>query len=342
MSYASVASHNLPPEEEQPKPDPTLLDGHFQGETPAHVDVDSKVNILPPGSDPNKPDIHPEPAPHPEPVTLNPAPVPEPHVSEVAPTPLPAPNKADIKLPEIEAHEQKLANRAKAEKEEIKKDVKGGFRKAEKKGKEYAKKAEVGGVSTPEDGDWQRIMGTQGLIVLQKEFEEVESRLAPYWEKTKDVVLRPGTLGGLMGVVNVGLLGTIGYFAYTRKDQPWDRRIVGGAVAGTLALFGAEGYVAESYLQTPEGREEAERAKQEGSKLYLQAKEVILRPQVAGGLVGAFNLAVIGAVGYVSYRHWNQPWDRRIVSSVAVGLLGLSGLEGWAGKVYKDKELPKH
>jgi hypothetical protein len=80
-------------------------------------------------------------------LTLNPAPVPEPHVSEVAPTPLPAPNKADIKLPEIEAHEQKLANRAKAEKEEIKKDVKGGFRKAEKKGKEYAKKAEVCGVT---------------------------------------------------------------------------------------------------------------------------------------------------------------------------------------------------
>lgn len=40
---------------------------------------------------------------------------------------------------------------------------------------------------------------------------------------------------------NVGLLSTIGYFAYTRKDQPWDRRIVGATVAGTLALFGAEG-----------------------------------------------------------------------------------------------------
>jgi len=41
--------------------------------------------------------------------------------------------------------------------------------------------------------------------------------------------------------VNVGILGTMGYFAYTRRDQPWDRRIVGGAVASTLALFGAEG-----------------------------------------------------------------------------------------------------
>jgi hypothetical protein len=42
------------------------------------------------------------------------------------------------------------------------------------------------------------------LTVRQKEFEEVESRLAPYWEKTKDVVLRPGTLGGLMGVGESG------------------------------------------------------------------------------------------------------------------------------------------
>jgi hypothetical protein len=50
-----------------------------------------------------------------------------------------------------------------------------------------------------------------------------------------------GTVLTLGVLVNVGLLGTIGYFAYTRKDQPWDRRIVGGAVAGTLALFGAEG-----------------------------------------------------------------------------------------------------
>jgi hypothetical protein len=41
--------------------------------------------------------------------------------------------------------------------------------------------------------------------------------------------------------VNVGVIGTLGYFAYTRQNQPWDRRIVGSAVAGTLALFGAEG-----------------------------------------------------------------------------------------------------
>ena len=46
-------------------------------------------------------------------------------------------------------------------------------------------------------------------------------------------------------------------------------------------------YVADSYLSTAEGQAEAERAKREGSKAFLQAKEVILRPKVAGGLAGA-------------------------------------------------------
>jgi hypothetical protein len=53
-------------------------------------------------------------------------------------------------------------------------------------------------------------------------------------------------------------------------------------------------FVTESYLNTPEGREEAERAKREGSRAYLQAKEVVLRPGVAGGLAGfgKFNYVV--------------------------------------------------
>lgn len=90
----------------------------------------------------------------------------------------------------------------------------------------------------------------------------------------------------------------------------------------------------------------------------MQAKEVILRPGVAGGLAGfgelsdtpchkvapahlAVNVAIIGAVSYLSYKHWNERWDNRVVSAVAVGLIGLSGLEGYAGKTYVDKELPK-
>jgi uncharacterized membrane protein YebE (DUF533 family) len=90
----------------------------------------------------------------------------------------------------------------------------------------------------------------------------------------------------------------------------------------------------------------------------LHTKETVLRPGVAGGLVGAgesaglagflfpvetlarwlttryhnetVNVAVLGAVGYLSYKNWNLPrWDRQTVSSVVVGLVALSAAEGW-------------
>jgi hypothetical protein len=42
------------------------------------------------------------------------------------------------------------------------------------------------------------------------------------------------------------------------------------------------------------------------------------------------NVAVLGAVGYLSYKNWNLPrWDRQTVSSVVVGLVALSAAEGW-------------
>jgi hypothetical protein len=96
-----------------------------------------------------------------------------------------------------------------------------------------------------------------------------------------------------------------------------------------LLLFGSEGYFAEAYSQTDQGRAEAQRAREEGAYLYKQAKQVVLRPGVLGGIVGVFNLAVLGTVGYFAYENWDLPrWDRRTVSAVTVGLLGLSLGEG--------------
>jgi len=327
-----------------PQPDQDLLDGHFSGEHEASTDIDHKVNILPAGTDPAHPPVHHEAPVHPAPIQLHNTSDIEPHHLNVAPEPLPAPTKASVHIPESGEHEaEELKKQTKQAGEEVKKtgeqagkEVKKTAEQAEKKGQEFASQAEKKGKELANEAEKK---GKEFSKKAKKEIQEVESQLGPYWEKTKDIVLRPGTLGGLMGVVNVGVIGTLGYYAYTRQHQPWDRRIVGSAVAGTLALFGAEGYVAESYLSTPEGKQEAERAKREGSKFYMQTKEVVLRPQVAGGLVGAFNLAVLSTVGYFSYKHWNHPWDRNVVSAVTVGLLGLSGLEGWAGKEYAEKKL---
>lgn len=60
-------------------------------------------------------------------------------------------------------------------------------------------------------------------------------------------------------------------------------------------VVGMFSIVADQYASTPEGRYEIERAKEEGSKVYVNAREVVLRPGVAGGLLGAVNVAVLGA-----------------------------------------------
>ncbi|KAH0589375.1 hypothetical protein H2248_005133 [Termitomyces sp. 'cryptogamus'] len=62
----------------------------------------------------------------------------------------------------------------------------------------------------------------------------------------REQILRPGVLGGIFGLVNTVALGAVGYFSYVHWDRPtWDRRIVSAVSVGLLALWGAEGYAAK-------------------------------------------------------------------------------------------------
>jgi len=80
----------------------------------------------------------------------------------------------------------------------------------------------------------------------QDEARRAKLEGAALYRHSREAILRPGVLGGLLGVVNVGVLGTVGYFAYTTWDQPrWDRRIVSAVSVGLLTLWGGEGYLAE-------------------------------------------------------------------------------------------------
>lgn len=68
------------------------------------------------------------------------------------------------------------------------------------------------------------------------------------YRKTREVVLRPGVMGGLIGLANVGILSTVGYYAYINWDRPtWDRGTVAAVSAGLLVLAGGEGFVYEPY-----------------------------------------------------------------------------------------------
>jgi len=176
----------------------------------------------------------------------------------------------------------------------------------------------------------------------RKEYREARQESLTLWEETKERVLRPGTLGGLVGLVNVGLIGAFGYQLYTRPALRTDTRALTTAGITGLVLLGGEGFVAESYRRTAAGQEEERRAREEGAAIWRHSKQVILQPGVLGGLVGLVNLGVLGGVGYVSYLHWDEPvWDRRTVSAVTVGLVTLFTGEGFLAEQYADKGYPK-
>lgn len=90
----------------------------------------------------------------------------------------------------------------------------------------------------------------------------------------------------MSSLVNVGLLSFASYSLYTRPHLRKDTRLLVSAAAAAFGLLTAEGYAAEKYLQTPAGREEERRARQEGAVLYRVARENILRPGVLGGMLG--------------------------------------------------------
>jgi len=157
------------------------------------------------------------------------------------------------------------------------------------------------------------------------------------WGMAKEQLLRPGVAGGLMGVVNVGLLSWASYALYTNPPLRRDTKFLTSSAAAALVLLGAEGYAAEQYAQTPSGQEEKRRAKEEGAAIYRHTHEVILRPGVLGGLVGLANIGVLGTVSYFAYVNWDMPrWDRKVISAVSVGLLTLWSGEGFVAEKYRE------
>ncbi|KAF8274412.1 hypothetical protein EI94DRAFT_1794212 [Lactarius quietus] len=61
------------------------------------------------------------------------------------------------------------------------------------------------------------------------------------YRRVGENVQRSGGLGGAVGLLNVGVLGIVGYLAYTNWNRPsWDRRVVSATSAGLIALWGTE------------------------------------------------------------------------------------------------------
>jgi len=181
---------------------------------------------------------------------------------------------------------------------------------------------------------------TKGKVFKEKakkEFEEAEEEGEHLWAIAKEQLLRPGVAGGLVGLVNVGLLSAASYALYINPALRRDIRMLSVGSLSFLALFSLEGYGADQLAKTPRGRDAKRRAKAEGSALYRHSREVVLRPGILGGLVGLLNLGVLGGVGYAAYDNWHVRWDRRVVSAVSVGLLTLWSGEGYLAEKFRQE-----
>lgn len=150
------------------------------------------------------------------------------------------------------------------------------------------------------------------------------------WEKVKEVILRPSVVGGLVGIVNIGLLAGGSYAFYSHPNLRRDTKIITSAMVASFALFGTESYAIKTCRNTPKGNV-TDRKIDEGSTaafVYHCVREHVPRSGVFGGTAGLVNAGILSIVGYLAYRNWDSPnWDRRAVSAASVCLLALWGSE---------------
>jgi len=134
----------------------------------------------------------------------------------------------------------------------------------------------------------------------------------------QEAVLRPTVAGGLVGIVNIGIIGCAGYAFYTEAHLRRNPRVLSATIAGTVALLGLEGYAIEKLSQD-------ESHKHDSAVIAQYFRE---NPSKSWGLLGVLNIGVAGMTGYIMYENWEE-WDNKTICAFAGGIFTL-----WAGEGY--------
>jgi len=134
-----------------------------------------------------------------------------------------------------------------------------------------------------------------------------QRRKAVHWlVVAKEVVLRPPVAGGLVGVVNLGLIGYTGYKFYSEPHLRNDHTFVSSTIAGAAIILGLEGYGAQTFAPV--------RAEEDVLIQYVRQN-----PKSTRTFFAVLNVGILGATGYVTYSKWNR-WDSRTFATLAAGL----------------------
>ncbi|CAA7259297.1 unnamed protein product [Cyclocybe aegerita] len=240
MSYASVAAANAPPKNQQPHPDPALLNTAV----PTHsrvADDAAKLNVVSPDFKQN----------------------PQTSTSEV--------DRIDARSPSPERKAQRRVEKAEAKGGDtwdtvkhylIRPGVAGGLMgivnigifgamgrafyvqpglRRDAAAISIAIAVSVGLLSIEGFAAEQYRQTPRG----QEEERRAKQEGALIFKHAREQILRPGVLGGIVGLVNTAILGVVGYASYVNWGKTWDRRTVSAISIGLLTLWGGEGLVAE-------------------------------------------------------------------------------------------------
>lgn len=263
-SYADIAAENAPPKSQQPKPDPGYLEGHNSTDDVSHAapDVNSgKVNVVPSDSDLEHLKTQSHEA-YDEAVAkareqrkqL------ESDAKKASDSAAKTANDAkkagkDVADDAKKAGKDAAADAKKAgkevadEAEKVGKDVRAQAEKfgknaraeAEKAGKKAGEYYEKGKKEFSKDAEVLRKKGEEGANKLKKKAGEAEKELESFWNSFSS---DPKQWGPALAAVNVALLGGLGIYAYTHKEQVQrtDRRLISAVTVGILGLIGGQGY----------------------------------------------------------------------------------------------------
>ncbi|KAF9653784.1 hypothetical protein BDM02DRAFT_1069769 [Thelephora ganbajun] len=135
---------------------------------------------------------------------------------------------------------------------------------------------------------------------------DVEKEAIHWSAVVQELVLRPSVAGGLVGVVNLGLIGYAGYKFYNEPHLRQDHMFLTSTIASAAVVIGLEGYGAQTFAPV---REEED----------VLIQYVRQNPKATRTLFAVLNVGILGATGYLAYSKWNR-WDNRTFVTLAAGL----------------------
>ncbi len=144
---------------------------------------------------------------------------------------------------------EKLGKEARAEADKFGKNARA---EAEKAGKKAGELYEKGKKELSKDTEALRKRGEEGAKKLKKKAGEAEKELESWWNQfSRD----PKQWVPALAAANVALLGGLGIYAYSNRDnvQRTDRRLISAATVGILGLLGAQGYWANETAKKQNG-----------------------------------------------------------------------------------------